>query len=77
MIRAVVVVFAVLVPMSASAEALPYPKGQGQCAGSYMQSGGFCVPKSGGTVRPSVPKPPGAQCPSGWTQSGGACEKMR
>ena len=60
------------------AEPLPYPKQPGQqCAGSYVQSGGFCVPMSGGTVRPAVPKPSGAQCPSGWVQSGGACQKTR
>ncbi len=59
------------------AEPMPYPKGQGQCAGSYMQSGSYCVPKSGGTRREAVPKPRSASCPSGWRQSGDACEKAR
>jgi hypothetical protein len=60
------------------AEPLPYVKGQGQCAGSYVQSGSYYVPKSGGTVREAVPKPRGASCrPSGWRQSGDACEKVR
>lgn len=58
------------------AQPMPYLK-QGQCSGSYVQSGSYCVPKSGGTVRPAVRRPPGASCPSGWTQSGGACERMR
>jgi hypothetical protein len=62
---------------AASAQQLPYIKGSGQCASSYVQSGSYCVPKSGGTVRAAVPKPPGASCPSGWAQSGGACEKIR
>jgi hypothetical protein len=57
--------------------ALPYPKPRdSQCSGSYTQSGGFCIPKSGGTVRESIPKPRGMQCPSGWASSGDACEKM-
>lgn len=60
----------------AAAEPLPYIK-QGQCSSGYTQSGSYCVPKSGGTVRPAVAKPPGASCPNGWTSSGGACEKMR
>jgi hypothetical protein len=55
------------------AEPLPYPKQPvQQCVGSYMQSGGFYVPKSGGTVREAIPKPRGVQCPSGWASSGGA-----
>ena len=59
------------------AKPLPYPKPRdGQCSGSYVQSGSFCVPKSGGTVRESMPKLRGASCPSGWAQSGDACEKM-
>jgi len=63
--------------VTAHAEPLPYLKGQGQCAGSYVQSGSYCVPKSGGTLREAVPKPRGASCPSGWRQSGDACEKAR
>lgn len=60
-----------------NAEPLPYPKpANGQCAGSYMQSGGFCVPKSGGSVREAIPKPPGAQCPSGWASGAASCDKM-
>jgi hypothetical protein len=38
-----------LVGLTAQAQPLPYPKPQEQqCAGSYVQSGGFCVAKSGG-----------------------------
>jgi len=54
--------------------ALPYPKGSGQCAGSYVQSGGFCVPKSDRSP-PAIPKI--GACPSGWRQSGSTCERMR
>ena len=37
----------VLATGAAGAEPLPYPKpAQGQCAGNYVESGGFCVPKS-------------------------------
>jgi hypothetical protein len=61
---------------TAAAEPLPYFK-QGQCSSGYVQSGSYCVPKSGGTVRPAVTKPTGASCPSGWTQSGGACERTK
>jgi len=76
MLAAVVWLMLVLI-RHVRAEPLPYPKPKdGQCAGSYVQSGGFCVPKSGGTVRESIPKPRGARCPGGWTQSGGACEKI-
>ena len=60
------------------AEPMPYPKPRdGQCAGSYVQSGSFCVPKSGGTVRESIPKPLDGQCPSGWASGASSCEKMR
>lgn len=55
---------------------LPYLK-QGQCSSGYVQSGSYCVPKSGGTVRPAVSRPAGASCPAGWAQSGGACERVR
>jgi hypothetical protein len=49
-------------------EPLPYPKPHdGQCSGSYVQSGGSCV----------SPKPRNGQCPSGWASSGSACERMR
>jgi hypothetical protein len=60
----------------AAAEPLPYVK-TAQCASGYVQSGSYCVPKSSGTVRPAIAKPPGATCPSGWRQSGGACERSR
>jgi hypothetical protein len=60
----------------ALAQPLPYPKQPGkQCSGSYRESGGFCVPKSDRSP-PAIPKGSG-QCPSGWRQSGSACEKMR
>jgi len=59
------------------AEPMPYPKpATGQCANSYVQSGAFCVPKSGGTVRESIPKPRDGQCPSGWASEASSCEKM-
>lgn len=57
-----------------SAQPMPYLK-QGQCSSGYVQSGSYCIPKTGGTVRPAVAKPPGASCPAGWAASGGACEK--
>jgi hypothetical protein len=76
MIRFAIMIIIGLLPLSAAAEPLPYLK-QGQCSSGYVQSGSYCVPKSGGTVRPAVPRPAGASCPSGWSQSGGACEKMR
>jgi len=50
---------------------------EAQAERGYVQSGGFCVPKSGGTAREAVPRPRGSQCPSGWTASGGACERLR
>jgi hypothetical protein len=59
---------------AALAEGLPYPKGAGQCSGSYVQSGSYCVPKSERSA-PAVPKL--GQCPAGWRQSGGACERAR
>jgi hypothetical protein len=59
----------------AVAQPLPHPK-TGQCSGGYVQSGGYCVPKSRDSA-PAVPKPPGASCPSGYRQSGSTCERMR
>lgn len=71
----VVAVFSIGITVRhARAEALPYPKGHEQCAGSYVQSGDYCTPKSGNAA-PAVPKR--GQCPSGWFQSGGSCQKMR
>ena len=62
---------------TAQAEPMPYPKPHdGQCAGSYVQSGSFCVPKSGGSVRESIPKPRDGQCPSGWASGASSCERM-
>jgi hypothetical protein len=73
----VIVVVTLILIGHVGAEPQPYPKPQAQqCAGSYVQSGGFCVPKSGGTLREAIRKPRGAQCPSGRASSGGACEKM-
>ena len=71
-----IVAFSTLSCRTARAQALPYVKGSGQCSGSYVQSGSYCVPKSGGTVRPAVAKPKGGSCPSGWAQSGSACERI-
>jgi len=66
-----------LVTTIANAEPLPYPKPRhGQCTGSYVQSGWFCVPKSGETVRDAIPKPQVAQCPAGWASLGSSCERM-
>jgi hypothetical protein len=46
-----------LITTTAHAEpALAYPKGREQCARGYTQSGSFCTPKTGGTVRPAVPR---------------------
>ena len=74
LISIAIIVFGVV---KALAEPLPYPKPRdGQCALSYVQSGGFCIPKSG-QVRDAIPKQQGAQCPSGWASSGSSCEKMR
>lgn len=64
----------VMLIVQARSEALPYPKGQAQCSGSYVQSGGYCVPKSGKSP-PAIPKPRNAQCPSGWADNGGSCER--
>jgi hypothetical protein len=72
MVMATMILAAAVV--AASAEALPYAKDSRQCSGDYVQSGAFCVPKTAGS-RPSVPKPPGGQCPAGWSQSGGSCRK--
>lgn len=55
------------------ADPLPYIK-QGQCAGNYVQSGGYCVPKSS-TTRQSIPKPSGQQCPAGWSSGASSCTK--
>jgi hypothetical protein len=64
----IILMLVALIMTTAQAEPLPYPKPRdGQCAGSYVQSGGFCVPKSGGTVREAIPKPQGAQ----WAQQVG------
>lgn len=64
-------------PPAAPAGALPYLKGQAQCGGSYTESGGYCVPKNERSA-PTVYKPPGVQCPSGWFDNGGsACDVRR
>src|SRR5262245_29889662 len=49
-------IFAIALFRRPRPEPTPYPKGSGQCAGSYVQSGGFCAPKSGGTVREAIPR---------------------
>jgi hypothetical protein len=55
------------------AQAIPYPK-NGQCTGSYIQSGGYCVPQSSRSA-PSIAK--GREpCPAGWQQSGNGCVQM-
>src|ERR1044072_5350727 len=70
-----IIVTLILGIVAGHSEPDPYVKSRGQCTGSYVQSGSFCVPKSGGTVKPSFPKPPGATCPGGYPQSGGGCQK--
>lgn len=50
--------------------ALPYPKGNAQCASGYRESGGYCTPMNDKSPD-AVPKI--GACPSGWMQSGGAC----
>ena len=73
--RVALVALVALTTTAAHAEsALPYPKGREQCSFGYTQSGS-CVPKSGGSVRPAVPRV--GTRPSGWAASGGACEKIR
>jgi hypothetical protein len=72
LIGAILVDVAVLV--QAKGEGLPYVKGHTQCSGSYKQSGVFCVPKSDRSP-PAIPKPRNAQCPLGWADNGGSCEK--
>jgi hypothetical protein len=57
----------------ALAQPLPHPK-TGQCSGGYVQSGGYCVPKSARSA-PTVPKV--GQCPAGWRSGASTCEKMR
>jgi hypothetical protein len=52
---------------------LSYPKGAGQCASDYVQSGN-CTPKND-RARAAIPKV--GACPSGWAQSGSACQRMR
>lgn len=76
LLAAIVLILLVLIGR-VGAEPLPYPKPRdGQCSGSYVQSGSFCVPKSGGTVRESIPKPRDGQCPSGWSSGASSCERM-
>jgi hypothetical protein len=75
---AAITVMLVALVTSVHAQPLPYPKSHdGQCAGSYVQSGGFCIPKAGGTVRESILKPRDGQCPSGWSSGASSCERMR
>jgi len=57
----VAVIMVVLVALITAVLLYPKPR-DGRCAGSYVQSGGFCVPKSGGTVRDAIPKPTDGQC---------------
>jgi hypothetical protein len=77
LLAAIVLILLVLIG-HVRAEPLPYPKQPGQqCAGSYVQSGSYCVPKSGGTVRESIPKPRDGQCPAGWSSGASSCERMR
>jgi hypothetical protein len=65
----------VLLSTAAAADPLPYPKGSGQCASDYTQSGSsYWVPKND-RARAAVPKV--GSCPSGWSSSGGSCQQMQ
>ena len=59
---------------AANAQALPYPK-NGQCAGSYTQSGAFCIPQSERSA-PAIPKPRDGRCPTGYLSGAHSCTKM-
>jgi hypothetical protein len=72
--RTIIIGLLLALTPAALAEPLPHPK-TGQCSGGYVQSGGYCIPKTQDSA-PAVPKPPGASCPSGWRQSGSTCERM-
>ncbi len=73
--RVTMIIFvALLLIMPAQAQPLPYPKGSGQCASDYVQSGSYCTPKND-RARAAIPKV--GACPSGWAQSGSACQRMR
>ena len=67
-----IIFVALLLIMPAQAQPLPYPKGSGQCASE--QSGSYCTPKND-RARAAIPKV--GACPSGWAQSGSACQRMR
>jgi hypothetical protein len=54
------------------AQPLPHPK-VGQCSGGYVQSGGFCIPKTERS-QPAVPKV--GQCPASWRSGALTCERM-
>ena len=41
-----IIFVALLLIMPAQAQPLPYPKGSGQCASDYVQSGSDCTPKN-------------------------------
>jgi hypothetical protein len=63
---------ALALAVPATAGPLPHVK-SGQCSGSYVQSGAFCVPKRERSP-PTVPKV--GQCPSGWRSGASTCERM-
>jgi hypothetical protein len=77
-VAVITVVLVALITAVHAQQPIPYPKPHdGQCSGSYVQSGGFCMPKSGGTVRESITKPRDGQCPSGRSSGASSCERMR
>jgi hypothetical protein len=53
MTRITIAIFAVAASTVAVAEPLPHPK-TGQCSGSYVQSGSYCVPKTLNSPTPSA-----------------------
>ena len=54
--RVTMIIFvALLLIMPAQAQPLPYPKGSGQCARDYVQSGSYCTAKND-RARAAIPK---------------------
>ncbi len=66
-VKAIVIAFVL-------AEALPIPKGQGQCPSGYISEARYCVPANPNTPI-AVPESPGQQCPSTMIQSGGSLHR--
>jgi Transposase, Mutator family len=67
-----IILVALLLIMPAQAQPLPYPKGSGQCASDYVQSGSTAHRRMNRAIA-AIPKV--GACPSGWAQSGSACQR--